>query len=148
MQLAQILQNSYGTPLTTAQVTGLFQAGCLRRHTGSDLSQEADGQLIDDLLPLLNYRDSRETIRHLPAARRPARPFRLSLPTAIPLVFVGAAASVVMGCLFFTARPSIASPVRTRIASPAAASSVPVKKETRKRVPLLPEESRDAFASR
>ena len=127
VQMDGIFQDGFHTPLTTTQVAGLFHAGCLSRHTGGNGTEETEGQMIDDLLPLLKYRTSRQFTRHLPAARRP-RPFRLSLPTAILRVFVGAAASVIIGCLFFTARPSMAWPISTSVASP---SSVLENKQTK-----------------
>ena len=126
VQLYGIFQD---TPLTTTQVAGLFHAGCLSPHTGGDAAGGTEGQMIDDLLPLLTYRTSGQLFtRHLPPARRP-RPFRLSLSTAILRVFVGAAASVIIGCLFFTARPSMAWPISSGVASP---SSVLEKKQTKK----------------
>jgi len=88
--------------------------------------------MIDDLLPLLNHRTSRQFIRRLPSSRRP-RPFRLSLPTAIPLVLLGTAATVVIGCFFFTARPSMAGPILTSVASPAIPSSSVLEKKSRKK---------------
>jgi hypothetical protein len=39
------------------------------------------------------------------------------LPAAIPLVFLGAMATVVAGCFFFSASPSMASPISTGGAS-------------------------------
>jgi hypothetical protein len=115
VQLFETLQDGYHTPLTTTQIAGLFQAGCLSRNAGSDLAENTDEQTIDELLPLLKYRTSRQFTRRLPASRRPT-PFRLSLPTAIPLVFLGVIATVVVG-LFFSARQSIASPVLPSAAS-------------------------------
>ena len=130
VQLSEILQNGFQTPLTATQLAGLCHAGCLRLDSSCNAAGDTDGGTIDDLLPLLNYRTSRQFLRRLPPARRP-RPFRLSLPTAILRVFVGAAASVVIGCLFFTARPSMAWPISTSVASP---SSVLEKKQTKKSI--------------
>jgi hypothetical protein len=133
--LFEILQNGFHTPLTTTLVEGLFHAGCLSPDTGCGPSQIMDGQMIDDLLPLLKYRSSRQFTRRLPATRRP-RPIRLSLPAAIPLVFVGAIATVIIGCFFFSPRSSMASPILTSAASPAAvsSSSVLAKTQTKKSV--------------
>lgn len=114
-------------PLTTNEVAGLFHSGCLGGQIGGDSAQDTAAQTIDSLLPLLKYRTSRQFTRHLPSSRR-RYPFRLSLPTAILRVFVGAAASVVIGCLFFTGRPSMAWPISTSVASP---SSVLDKKQTK-----------------
>src|SRR4051794_29114587 len=86
VQMDGIFQDGFHTPLTTTQVARLFHGGCLSRHTRGSATEEMEGQMIDDLLPLLKYRTSRQFTRRLPAARRP-RPFRLSLPTAILRVF-------------------------------------------------------------
>ena len=131
VQLFEILQGGFDAPLTSAQVTGLFDAGCLGSYTGCNPPQKAEEQTIDDLLPLLKYRTSCHFTRHLPTRRRP-RPFRLSLPTAIPLVFLSAIATVIIGLVFST-RPSAASPIPTRVASRAvSSSSVVTKKQTKK----------------
>jgi hypothetical protein len=130
MQLFESLQDGFDAPLTSAQVAGLFDAGCLGRNTGCNSSPRTVEQTIDDLLPLLKYRTSRHFTRHLPTPRRPC-PFRLSLPTAIPLVFLGAIATVAIGLVFSTT-PSVASPIPTRVASRAVfSSSVVTKKQTK-----------------
>ncbi|MEY2585982.1 MAG: hypothetical protein QOD80_2008, partial [Verrucomicrobiota bacterium] len=105
----EILQGGFHTPLTTTQVAGLFQAGCLSPGTGTNEYRETERQTIDDLLPLLRYRTSRLVTRRLAVARR-SRPFCLSLATAIPLAVLGVAATVVIGCFFFSPRSSMASP--------------------------------------
>jgi hypothetical protein len=100
-------------PLSALQVADLFRAGCLRAEdTGSSSGLNTEDQSIDALLPLLKYRSCRQFTRRLPVARR-RNPFRLSLPTAIPLVFLGSLATVVVGCFFFSAPPSMASPAST-----------------------------------
>ena len=136
VHLFDILQAAFHRPLTPTLVEGLFQAGCLGRHAGGDPALETEGPMIDELLPLLKYRTSRQFTRRLPAARR-RRPFRLSLPAAIPLVFLGAAASVLIGCFLFTPRPSMAGPILTGVTSRATSSaSVLEKKQSKKRTAL------------
>src|SRR3954447_10149337 len=63
VQMDGIFQDGFHTPLTTTQVAGLFHAGCLSRHARGSATEEAEGQMIDDLLPLLKYRTSRQFTR-------------------------------------------------------------------------------------
>lgn len=137
VQLFEILQRGFDTPLTSTLVAGLFDAGCLVRHPGSASAQDTQGQMVEYISPPSKYRTPRQFTRHLPAARR-VRPFQLSLPTAIPLVFVGAIATVLLGCLSSIARPAQASPISTSVGSPAVVSpSALGKKPTRKNAARL-----------
>jgi hypothetical protein len=130
VHLFDILQAAFHRPLTPTLVEGLFQAGCLGRHAGGDPAMETEGPMIDELLPLLKYRTARQFTRRLHTRRRP---FRLSLPAAIPLVFVGAFASVLIGCFLFTPRPCMAGPISTGVTSPATSSSSILEKKQSKK---------------
>jgi hypothetical protein len=69
------------------------------------------------------------------------------LATAIPLAVLGVAATVVIGCFFFSPRSSMASPIPTRVASPVVpSSSVLPKKQTKKSIVRVREDNEDKAA--
>jgi hypothetical protein len=55
VQLFEILQDGFHTPLTEAQISELFQAGRLTRHTPCKTVKQAGWRTIDELFPLLKY---------------------------------------------------------------------------------------------
>src|SRR5438270_5684674 len=55
VQLFEILQAGFHTPLTEAQIAELFQAGRLNRHTRCKPANQAHWRTIDELFPLLKY---------------------------------------------------------------------------------------------
>lgn len=55
VQLFEILQDGFHTPLTEAQISQLFQAGRLNRHTPCKPVKQAAWRTIDELFPLLKY---------------------------------------------------------------------------------------------
>jgi hypothetical protein len=126
----EILQGGFHTPLAALQIAGLFQGGGLDQHTDCNSAQTTDYQPINDLLPLLKYRKSRQFARRSPAARRS---FRLSLPAAIALIPLGAVTTAAIGYLFFGAQPSKASPIATGLVSPAASTSPLLAKPQKKK---------------
>ena len=129
MQFFDFLQGGSDTPLTPNHLAGLFHSGCISRHTGCTSGEP--GQTIEYLSPPSKYQTAGQVTRRSAMASR--QPFHLSLPTAIPLVLVGAIASVIIGCFFFSPQPSMASPTLISIASPAvSSSSVPGRKQTKK----------------
>jgi hypothetical protein len=58
MQLFEILQDGFHTPLTATQIAELFQAGRLGRNTPCKAVSQKDWQTIDELFPLLKYETS------------------------------------------------------------------------------------------
>jgi hypothetical protein len=55
VQLFEILQDGFHTPLTEAQISELFQAGRLNRHTRCKPVGTSECKTIDELFPLLKY---------------------------------------------------------------------------------------------
>jgi len=55
VQLFEILQDGFHTPLTEAQVAELFRAGRLNRHTPCKPANQGQWRTIDELFPLLKY---------------------------------------------------------------------------------------------
>jgi hypothetical protein len=55
MTLYDILQDGFHTPLTEAQISELFQAGRLNRHTRCKPAGTSQCRTIDELFPLLKY---------------------------------------------------------------------------------------------
>ena len=93
MQLFDILQDGFHTPLTETQIADLFQAGRLNRHTRCKPAKQEAWRTIDELFPLLKY--------HAPwqFAYQPAEPnrefrFRRAVMVATSLVLAAGAASV------------------------------------------------------
>jgi hypothetical protein len=58
VQLFEILQDGYHTPLTEGQIAELFQAGRLGRNTPCKAVSKKDWRTIDELFPLLKYETS------------------------------------------------------------------------------------------
>src|SRR3954471_9988315 len=55
VQLFDILQDGFHTPLTATQVAELFQAGRVSRHTRCKPAKQKEWRTIDELFPLLKY---------------------------------------------------------------------------------------------
>jgi hypothetical protein len=66
MQLYEILQDGYHTPLTASQVAELFKAGRLGRHTRCKPSDQNKWRTIDEVFPLLKYQTSWQFSYELP----------------------------------------------------------------------------------
>jgi len=96
VQLFDILQNGFHTPLTATQIAELFHAGRLGRHTRCKPVKQSDWRTIDELFPLLKYHTPLQFSYEPPETDDEFR-FRRSIVTAICL----AAAVVAMAFLYF-----------------------------------------------
>jgi hypothetical protein len=93
MQLFEILQDGFHTPLTATQVAELFRAGRLSRHTRCKPAKQRDWRTIDELFPLLKYHAPLNFSYERPESNRESR-FRRSI-VAICLVVAVATTLVV-----------------------------------------------------
>jgi hypothetical protein len=103
VQLFEILQDGFHTPLNETQIAELFNAGRLGRHTRCKPVKQTEWRTIDELFPLLKYHaplqfsyqhfDSNSEFRHRP-----------TMVVAISLVAAAAATLVIF--FFFSPRQS------------------------------------------
>jgi hypothetical protein len=96
MQLFEILQDGFHTPLTATQVAELFRAGRLSRHTRCKPAKQRDWRTIDELFPLLKYHAPLNFSYQPPEANSESR-FRRSI---VGMCLLGATAATIVIYLF------------------------------------------------
>jgi hypothetical protein len=96
MQLFEILQDGFHTPLTATQVAELFRAGRLSRHTRCKPAKQRDWRTIDELFPLLKYHAPLNFSYEPPESNRESR-FRRSI---VAMCLLGATAATIVIYLF------------------------------------------------
>src|SRR5438270_3288637 len=94
VQLFEILQDGFHTPLTAAQIAELFQAGRLNRHTGCKPASQRQWRTIDELFPLLKYHAPWQFASESPEMSNDSR-FRRAIVVGVGLVTAAAAALAV-----------------------------------------------------
>ena len=94
MQLFEILQDGFHTPLTEAQISELFQAGRLNRHTRCKPAKQGQWRTIDELFPLLKYHAPWQFASGSPETSNEFR-FRRAIVVGVGLATAAAAAVVV-----------------------------------------------------
>jgi hypothetical protein len=93
MQLFEILQDGFHTPLTQTQISELFYAGRVSRQTRCKPAKQRDWRTIDELFPLLKYHTPLQ-FSYQPAESNNEAWHRRSIVVAICLV--AAAATTLM----------------------------------------------------
>jgi hypothetical protein len=96
MQLFEILQDGFHTPLTATQVAELFRAGRLSRHTRCKPAKQRDWRTIDELFPLLKYHAPLNFSYQPPESNSESR-FRRSI---VGMCLLGATAATIVIYLF------------------------------------------------
>jgi hypothetical protein len=94
MQLFDILQDGYHTPLTATQISELFQAGRLHRHTRCKPAKQGQWRTIDELFPLLKYHAPWQLAAESPDPNNEFR-FRRAVVVGVGLATAAAAALLV-----------------------------------------------------
>jgi hypothetical protein len=128
VQLFEILQDGFHTPLNETQIAELFNAGRLGRHTRCKRAKQTEWRTIDELFPLLKYHAPLQFSYHRAESNSEFR-FRRPILVAIGLV---AAAAVTVVIFFFSQRETFSDRRITAIDSvsttvaPSYARSAPV----------------------
>jgi hypothetical protein len=103
VQLFEILQDGFHTPLNETQIAELFNAGRLGRHTRCKPVKQTEWRTIDELFPLLKYHAPLQfSYQH--SDSNSEFPHRRTMVFAIGLVAAAAATMVIF--FFFSPRES------------------------------------------
>jgi hypothetical protein len=133
VQLFEILQDGFHTPLTEAQIAELFQAGRLNRHTRCKPASQAKWRTIDELFPLLKYHTSWQFGSESPET---SNEFRFRSSVVVPMCLAGAAAITIVIYLLSHSQ----SPLDRHITAIDSISASTVPSHVR-RTPVLPTQS-------
>ncbi|HEV2803675.1 MAG TPA: cell envelope integrity protein TolA [Chthoniobacterales bacterium] len=115
VQLFEILQDGFHTPLNATQIAELFNAGRLGRHTPCKPAKQTQWRTVDELFPLLKYHTAWE-FEDQPQSSNSEFRCRRSIVLAMGLV---AAAAAIVVIYLFSQRESPLDQRITAIHSPA-----------------------------
>jgi hypothetical protein len=97
VQLFEILQDGFHTPLNETQIADLFNAGRLGRHTRCKPAKQTEWRTIDELFPLLKYHTAWQFGEQPQSSNSE---FRFRRPIVLAMGVVAAAAATLVIYLF------------------------------------------------